>query len=405
MAAALSAQTRMLRRHLLGRVFLHVAAFTLAFVAVALVLDAYVLDAAGNWVADHTSTWTVMSADEVELVLSGEDVDLSDYQLIWSEADQAYHVRRLEAYNALRALKVPVTLVAYFVGVVAVVLLGVNRALRCFDELADAVTGLVSDRDKPVALSPSLAVVQGELNAVREASLSDERAAVAAERRKNELVAYLAHDVKTPLTSVVGYLSLLDEASDLSEATRARYTATALGAAERLEGLIDEFFEITRYNLQAIPIERASVDVRLFCEQVAEAFYPDAQARGLAISVEAPEGESFFVDPDKLARAVGNVMRNAVAYADEGSTVRLRARRSEVTDAWLLAVSNEGREISEAHLRSVFDKFYRADAARATDRGGAGLGLAIAKEIVIAHGGGIRAESAGGTTTFTIALL
>ncbi|WP_165053953.1 MULTISPECIES: sensor histidine kinase KdpD [unclassified Adlercreutzia] len=405
MAAAQSAQTRALRRHLFRRILIHVGAFTLAFALIALMLDAFVLDAAGNWIADHTSTWTKVSVEKMNAYLESEGTTPSDYQVIWSDDDQLYYVRQLGVYNAFKALKVPVALAVYLGGVIVAALLSVNRSLRYFDELAGAVAGLIADRERPVALSPSLSIVQGELNAVREASLADERAAAAAERRKNELVAYLAHDVRTPLTSVVGYLSLLADAPDLPSETRARYAAVALGKAERLEGLIDEFFEITRYNLQAIPIERATVDVQLFCEQVAEAFYPDAQARGLEIRVEAPADETFFVDPDKLARAVGNMLRNAVAYASEGTVVELRARRSAVTDAWLLTVSNEGREISEAHLQSVFDKFYREDASRASGGGGAGLGLAIAKEIVIAHGGGIRAESAGGVTTFTIALL
>ncbi|WP_172136166.1 sensor histidine kinase KdpD [Adlercreutzia sp. ZJ473] len=405
MAAFRSAQTRVLRRRLFGRILVCVGAFTLAFTVVALMLDAFVLDAAGNWIADRTSTWFEVPAEKIDAYLENEGTPSSDFQVVWSDAEQLYHVRHLGAYNTLKALKVPLALVVCLGGVIVAALLSVNRSLRYFDELAGAVAGLVADRERPVALSPNLAIVQGELNAVREASLADERAAVAAERRKNELVAYLAHDVRTPLTSVVGYLSLLADTPDLSSETRTRYTEVALGKAERLEGLIDEFFEITRYNLQAIPVERATVDVRLFCEQVAEAFYPDAQARGLEIRVEAPAGETFFVDPDKLARAVGNVLRNAVAYASEGTAVELRARRSAMTDAWLLTVSNEGREISEAHLRSVFDKFYREDASRASGGGGAGLGLAIAKEIVIAHGGGIRAESAGGVTTFTIALL
>lgn len=401
MAACESAQTRALRRQLLFRLVAYLAGYVVVFAAVFVLLDAFFLDDWGNAFADATSPWVYYSEEEFYELIEIENT--SNYQFI-HQSDGTMAGRDLSLYLTVKSMKYPAAVTLCLLGYVVIVLIVLNRTIRCFDDLASAVGSLLSNREVPVNL-PELPIAQDELNAIRESALADERAAKAAERRKNELVAYLAHDVKTPLTSVIGYLSLLSESRDLSEVTRARYTDVALEKAERLEGLIEEFFEITRYNLQAIPIERASVDVQLFCEQVAENFYPDAQARNLTIKVEAPADQTFFVDPGKLARAVGNVVRNAVAYADEGSCVELRARRSEVTGAWLLTVSNEGREISEAHLQSIFDKFYREDAARATNSGGAGLGLAIAKEIVIAHGGGIRAESANGTTVFTIALL
>ncbi|WP_350454928.1 sensor histidine kinase [Slackia heliotrinireducens] len=223
-----------------------------------------------------------------------------------------------------------------------------------------------------------------------------------AERRKNELVAYLAHDIRTPLTSVVGYLSLMNEAPDLPDEQRKRYVSAALAKAELLDTLTAEFFEITRYNLATIPIERTDVGVRLFLEQIAEEFLPEMQRRSITTRVEALEDAEIRIDPDKMARAIGNVVRNAVAYADDGSEVVLSARRAD--DAgWEIVVSDQGREIAPEHLESIFDRFYREDNARSSS-GNAGLGLAIAKEIVEAHGGSIRAESADGTTRFIILL-
>ena len=280
--------------------------------------------------------------------------------------------------------------------------MGFGRSLRYFDELSRAVGGLLSDKEKPVELSRDLLITQSELNDIRLSSLADERAAKAAEQRKDELVAYLAHDIKTPLTSVLGYLLLLDEAPDMAPGTRRRYIKTAVDKAERLEGLIDEFFEITRYNLQSIPIEREQVDLTMLCQQVADESFPEAEARSLTLAVTGPKEAKAFVDPDKLARAVGNVVRNAVAFADSGTAVEISLEPD--ADRWRLTIADQGKEISPAHLESIFEKFYREDASRSSASGRAGLGLAIAKEIVLAHKGTITAISEEGLTAFTITL-
>lgn len=310
--------------------------------------------------------------------------------------------RDLTFYNFVKQFKYPLAIFLYLIGCIVLIFLGYGRAMRYFAELSNAVGGLIADKEKAVELSPALAITQDELNSIRLASLADERAAKYAERRKDELVAYLAHDIKTPLTSIMGYLMLLDESPDMPQEQRQRFVSTAAEKAQRLETLMDEFFEITRYNLQAIPIERAKVDAQLLLAQVADEFFPDAQAKGIEIAVDAPVDEPIFVDADKFARALGNIMRNAIAYADADSKVTLAAKQDD--GHWIITVENTGREISEAHLQSIFEKFYREDEARSSKSGGAGLGLAIAKEIVVAHGGAISAESKNGTTVFTIAL-
>ena len=261
---------------------------------------------------------------------------------------------------------------------------------------------LFADRFAPIELPDDLSVARADLIQIQNRALSDERAAKAAEVRKNELVAYLAHDIRTPLTSVVGYLSILKETPDLPVADRAKLAGIALEKAERLEGLVGEFFEITRYDLQAIPIERERVGIALFLRQVADELYPEAKARSVSIEVSAPEDASAFIDPEKMARAVSNVLKNAVAFADRESVVALCAEvgGGSVT----MRVIDTGKEISSAHLDAIFEKFFREDGARLSERGGAGLGLAIAREIVEAHGGTMWAESSLGRTVFTIAI-
>ena len=142
----------------------------------------------------------------------------------------------------------------------------------------------------------------------------------------------------------------------------------------------------------------------LFCQQVIDEFYPQAAARSLSIELDAPEELPTFADANRLSRVFNNVLKNALAYADEGSTVDVHVGESVIgTTNWLkIMVVNRGREITPEHLDRIFEKFYRGDDARTTSSGGAGLGLSIAREIARAHGGDITAASENGMTSFAI---
>lgn len=344
------------------------------------------------------SAWLDLTSAEEARALGVSDEN-PVWQIQYGE-DGVYRIRDVATYTFVKSFKLPLALLVFVAGWLAIILRALNRSLRYFDELSGAVGSLLADKDAPIELPADLSIARNELAVIRSQSLADERAAHAAEQRKNELVAYLAHDIRTPLTSVLGYLDLLRETTDLPRETLRKYADIAYSKAERLESLINEFFEITRYNLSAIPIERETVGVRLFCQQVAEAFFPEAAARNIRITVDAAGAGQFFIDPDKLARALGNVLRNAVAYADANSVIAIAARQDARTTT--ITVANRGREISDAHLETIFEKFYREDGARSSKKGGAGLGLAIAREIVVAHHGDIEAASERGVTVFTL---
>lgn len=316
------------------------------------------------------SAWLDLTSAEEARALGVSDEN-PVWQIQYGE-DGVYRMRDVATYTFVKSFKLPLALLVFVAGWLAIVLRALNRSLRYFDELSGAVGRLLADKDAPIELPADLSIARNELAVIRSQSLADERAAHAAEQRKNELVAYLAHDIRTPLTSVLGYLDLLRETTDLPRETLRKYADIAYSKAERLESLINEFFEITRYNLSAIPIERETVGVRLFCQQVAEAFFPEAAARNIRITVDAAGAGQFFIDPDKLARALGNVLRNAVAYADANSVIAIAARQDARTTT--ITVANRGREISDAHLETIFEKFYREDGARSSKKGGAGLG-------------------------------
>ena len=193
---------------------------------------------------------------------------------------------------------------------------------------------------------------------------------------------------------------------------RMRYTGVALDKALRLERLVNEFFDITRYNLAHIELELAPLDLAFLLVQLADEFYPALSAHGnvARVSVDGIErsaeepGEALMITADaaRLARVFGNLIKNAIAYSDEGTPVEVVALQEG--DCAVVTVSDTGVTIPSHKLRAIFDKFFRLDESRASATGGAGLGLAIAREIVELHGGDISAASEAGRTTFTVRL-
>lgn len=342
-------------------------------------------------------------------------------------APQFLNINNLNEFGIWPEMVLDVSGIKYFflqLGICGIVLLAVGCAVAAIlsarrarrEERARAAAllrvFLAHDLEAHEAFPPGweeLALVAADAKraaAERERQLADESA------RRSDLVTYLAHDLKTPLTSVIGYLSLLDEVPDMPDAQRARYTGVALDKACRLERLVNEFFDITRYNLTNIELELAPVDLAGLLVQLADEFYPALSAHGNVArvtvagtvrSVDDP-GEPLVVTADaaRLARVFGNLLRNAIAYSDEGTPVEIGASAGE--GSVVVIVSDTGATIPSHKLRAIFDRFFRLDEARGSATGGAGLGLAIAREIVELHGGSISAASENGRTTFTVEL-
>lgn len=220
--------------------------------------------------------------------------------------------------------------------------------------------------------------------------------------RKNDLITYLAHDLKTPLTSVIGYLSLLDEIPEMPQKQRAKYVNITLDKAKRLEKLINEFFEITRYNFQSITLEKERVDLNYMLVQMMDEFYPILAAHENIGELEADEGIQILADPERLARVFNNILKNAVAYSYPGTPIRVAAGR--IRGMVWITFTNQGPTIPPQKVDAIFEKFFRLDDARTSNSGGAGLGLAIAREIVTLHGGTITASSENEVTEFRVTL-
>lgn len=271
-----------------------------------------------------------------------------------------------------------------------------------FQELVDATKSVASQDDSLIALSPQLSELEGELNQIKLTALNNQRAAKDAEQRKNDLVTYLAHDLKTPITSVIGYLTLLHDEQQISEEMRQRYLSIALDKSERLDELINEFFEITRFNLSHISLEKKQINLSLMLNQLVYEFQPMLKDKNLQCQLTIEDGVMIHCDPDKLQRVFDNLLRNAVNYSFDHSTIRITAKTG--INNVLLTFENDGDTISKDKLSRIFEQFYRLDTSRSSKSGGAGLGLAIAKEIVELHGGTIRAFSEDNLIRIDVAL-
>lgn len=280
----------------------------------------------------------------------------------------------------------------------------ITLPLRYLDEIIDASGKLIASQEKAVRLSDVLADVENLLNQFRLQGLSAQALAKEAEQRKNDLVIYLAHDLKTPLTSVIGYLSLLQDEPSISPELRARYTGIALDKALRLEELTNEFFDITRFNLTTLTLETEPLNLSRMLEQITYEFLPVLADKGLSWQLDIQPEVQISGDADKLQRVFDNLIRNAAGYSYPNTAVSLVMRTADRPDGPRveIRISNHGRTIPPEKLERIFEQFFRLDSSRSSSTGGAGLGLAISREIVELHGGGIQAESADERIVFTL---
>ena len=273
---------------------------------------------------------------------------------------------------------------------------------KYFREINLGIDNLLAEDEKKIRLSPEMLPFEYKLNTVKQKLKEQKEATALAEQRKDELMMYLAHDIRTPLTSVIGYLSLLEEESNKADQEQAKNIHIALDKAYRLDKMVNEFFEITRYHSKQIKLKKQSVDLYYMLIQLRDEFLPSFSLRNNTVSLDFDENTTIYADPEKIARVFGNILKNAVAYSYPHTKITVSAIQAE--NHIVITFQNKGKTIPAEKLSSIFDKFYRLDEARISDTGGTGLGLAIAKEIILLHGGTIEAHSENETVTFTVKL-
>lgn len=275
-----------------------------------------------------------------------------------------------------------------------------NWFTRYFQEIDDSINILVRRDGSKIRMSREMEAMELKLNSVSETIERQFEEIQMAEKKKDEMVLYLAHDIRTPLTSVIGYLTLLEEMPDLTKEQQDKFIHVTLEKANRLEVLVNEFFDITRFSRHEIDFARTEIDLYYMLVQLADEVYPLVSQEGKTVVVSADENCKIYGDGDKLARIFNNILKNAISYSKPESEIRIEAKEEE--NETVICFTNWGQTISGKEQGQIFDKFYRRDEARQTNSGGAGLGLAIAKELVELHDGTIGVESSEGKTTFTV---
>lgn len=280
--------------------------------------------------------------------------------------------------------------------------IALSKVEKYLRQIEDGINNIASDSEESIHMIVELKPIEKRLVKIKETLKKQQLEAAEAEKKKNDLVVYLAHDLKTPLTSIVAYLTMLDSYKDMPEEERAHYTHVALEKSIRLGELINEFFDITKFNHQEIELEKTELNLSMMLEQIADEFYGVFQEKNLICKVDAEDDLKVYGDADKLARVFENILRNAVSYCYPNSVIRITAKSTPEGNR--IVFSNRGTQIPLEKLETIFEKFYRLDEARHSKTGGAGLGLAIAKQIVELHQGKIEAKSDEMETHFIVTL-
>ena len=231
-------------------------------------------------------------------------------------------------------------------------------------------------------------------------AMQEERAS---EKSKDELITNVSHDLRTPLTSIIGYLGLIEDHQYQSEEDIVKYSHIAYDQAKQMKNLVEDLFEYTKVQQHGAPVNLMTVDLGQLLEQVGASFELEADKKGMAINVSCePTPLSITADPEKLGRLFSNLVANALKYGHGASYIHLTAK--QLGEKVVITVANDGEKIPAEAVKHLFERFYRVESSRNKATGGTGLGLAIVQSIVELHHGSVTARSDDQETAFVVTL-
>lgn len=231
-------------------------------------------------------------------------------------------------------------------------------------------------------------------------AMQEERAS---EKSKDELITNVSHDLRTPLTSIIGYLGLIEDHQYQSEEDIVKYSHIAYDKAKQMKNLVEDLFEYTKVQQHGAPVNLMTVDLGQLLEQVGASFELEADKKGIAINVTCePTPLSITADPEKLGRLFSNLVANALKYGHGASYIHLTAK--QLGEKVVITVADDGEKIPAESVKHLFERFYRVESSRNKATGGTGLGLAIVQSIVELHHGSVTARSDDQETAFVVTL-
>lgn len=295
-----------------------------------------------------------------------------------------------------------------------------NITLKYLSDLSGAIQEVTNgdyDIEVPIEYDDELGMLAANINALAK-TLKDkeieskilkenERLAFDAERnaekQKNDLITNVAHDLRTPLTTIVGYLELIKNNDQLSKEDIQKYSTVAYEKSKRLQSMMDDLFEFTSLDQANVKVHMTTINISELILQIVDEFYPTFQEHDLKPVIHISQADLFIQgDGQLLARVFDNLLSNAVKYGEDHNKIQIEVLNDDSTVN--IKIINYGHPIAKEDLPYIFDKFYRSDSSRSSTTGGTGLGLAIAKNIIQIHNGQIFATSHHDTTIFVVSL-
>ena len=295
-----------------------------------------------------------------------------------------------------------IVIAIWLIGTSLILFFFLRKTFTYYTELIGKSALDITNKDiKTIELPTELENLQATFNILKLDYEKIELNARDNEQRKNDLIVYLAHDLKTPLTSLIGYVSLLNEIKDMPKKQREKYLNIVLEKSYRLEDLINELFDITRFNADKIVLKKETIDLNLMLEQIIDDFYPILEENKKNVITNFQEKIILEGDSNRLARVFNNLLKNAIYYsADSKIMIDLTKKNNKA----FITIRNKVKNIEKDDVQKMFEKFYRLDNSRTSKTGGSGIGLAIAKEIIELHNGTIAAKLDNNSISFDVEL-